>query len=161
MLTLIVARARNGAIGKGNEIPWHAPEDLRVFQRETTGGALIMGRNTWNSLPRRPLPGRLNCVVSRDTSVAEMVRADPVEAVTACYEAGYTRIYGAGGQRIYAELMPLAERLLITEVDVEVSEPDAVFPDFDPADWREVRNQLVRAGDPACTLREFLRATTA
>jgi dihydrofolate reductase len=56
MLTLIVARARNGAIGKGNTIPWHAPEDLAAFQRETTGGALIMGRRTWESLPFRPLP---------------------------------------------------------------------------------------------------------
>ena len=59
MLSLVVARARNGAIGQAGTIPWHAPEDLAFFQRETTGGAVIMGRNTWESLPLRPLPGRV------------------------------------------------------------------------------------------------------
>ena len=157
MLTLIVARARNGAIGRNNEIPWHAPEDLKLFQRETVGGALVMGRNTWESLPVRPLPRRLNCVVSRDKSVADMVVSDPVGAVAACYEAGYTRIYGAGGQKIYQDLMPHAQRLLITEVDLIVPDPDAVFPDFDPLDWREVRQMPVRSEDPACTLRELIR----
>ncbi|MGR3416285.1 dihydrofolate reductase [Paracoccus sp. (in: a-proteobacteria)] len=71
MLSLIVARAQDGAIGKDNRIPWHIPQDLRMFQRETTGGALIMGRRTWESLPVRPLKNRLNCVLSRDARVAE------------------------------------------------------------------------------------------
>ncbi|WP_300038010.1 dihydrofolate reductase [uncultured Roseobacter sp.] len=157
MLTLIVARAINGAIGKNNEIPWHAPEDLKLFQRETLGGALIMGRNTWDSLPVRPLPRRLNCIISRDTSLADMVRADPVTAVRDCYEAGYTRIYGAGGQQIYAQLMPLADRLLITEVDLVIDSPDAVFPAFEPTEWTEIRRQTVRPADPACAVRELVR----
>lgn len=73
MLTLIVARARNSAIGKDNDIPWFAPEDLAMFKRETVGGAMIMGRNTWESLPVKPLKSRLNVVVSRDASLTEHV----------------------------------------------------------------------------------------
>ena len=161
MLTLIVARARNGAIGRNNEIPWHAPEDLKLFQRETDGGALIMGRTTWESLPVRPLPRRLNCVVSRDQSVADMVVTDPVRAVAACYDAGYTRVYGAGGQKIYQDLMPHAERLLITDVYLVVPDPDAVFPDFEPSQWCEIRRTPVRSEEPVCTMRELIRVTPA
>lgn len=157
MLTLIVARARNGAIGKNNEIPWHAPEDLKLFQRETVGGALIMGRNTWESLPVRPLPRRLNCVISRDTGIADMVRQDLTSALSDCYAAGYTRVYGAGGQAIYRELMPIADRMLITEVDLVVSDPDATFPEYDPRDWNEIRCFVIRSEAPRCTVREFIR----
>ena len=64
MISLVVARARNGAIGRENTIPWHAPEDLKFFQRETLGGVIIMGRNTWDSLPFKPLKNRVNLVVS-------------------------------------------------------------------------------------------------
>ena len=81
MLSLVVARARNGAIGKDNLIPWHAPEDLAFFQRETTGGAIIMGRKTWESLPFKPLKNRLNCVVSSDKSLTEHVFATPEAAL--------------------------------------------------------------------------------
>ncbi len=63
MLTLVVARAKGGAIGRDGDIPWHAPEDLKMFQRETLGGALVMGRRTWESLPVKPLKNRLNIVV--------------------------------------------------------------------------------------------------
>ncbi|MGR3568543.1 MAG: dihydrofolate reductase, partial [Pseudooceanicola nanhaiensis] len=62
MITLVVARARNGAIGKGNQIPWHIPADLKLFQRETSGSAILMGRNTWESLPVKPLKNRMNIV---------------------------------------------------------------------------------------------------
>ena len=108
MLTLIVARARNGAIGKGNTIPWHAPEDLAAFQRETTGGAVIMGRRTWESLPFKPLKNRLNIVVSRDASVWETVAPSPQAAVEMAAAAGYARLYGIGGSSVYATLLPLA-----------------------------------------------------
>ena len=64
MISLVVACARNRAIGRGNTIPWHAPEDLKFFMRETMGGAVIMGRKTWESLPVRPLKGRMNIVVT-------------------------------------------------------------------------------------------------
>ena len=157
MITLIVARARDGAIGRAGEIPWHAPEDLRMFQRETAGGALIMGRNTWDSLPVRPLPKRFNCVVTRDAGLTEHVFGGVDDAVEACYSAGYTRVYGIGGARIYGEMLPLADRLLITEVDLEIEGADTYFPDFDLSAWHHNRSLHVRADAPRCELREYLR----
>ena len=100
MLTLIVARAQNGAIGRGNTIPWSAPEDLAFFQRETLGGALIMGRNTWESLPKRPLPRRLNIVVtSRPLHEEGALVASLTTARDMAEAAGYARVYAIGGCR--------------------------------------------------------------
>ncbi len=157
MLTLIVARARNGAIGKSNTIPWHAPEDLAAFQRETTGGALIMGRRTWESLPVKPLKGRLNCVVSSDPELADHVFDTPETALDFALQSGYRRVYGIGGEAIYHHLMPLADRLLVTEVDLEIAEADAFFPSFAPEDWRRKTELVLRSTDPRCVLREYLR----
>lgn len=157
MISLIVARARNGAIGKGNDIPWHAPEDLKAFQRETLGGAVIMGRNTWDSLPFKPLKNRLNVVVSRQKDLTDLVCGSVQEAIEACYAQGYHRIYGIGGQSIYREMLPLADRLLVTEVDLEIDQADAFFPDFNEADWTEVARSSLREDDPACVQRELMR----
>ncbi len=157
MLTLIAARARNGAIGKDNTIPWFAPEDLAHFQRETLGGALIMGRRTWESLPVKPLKKRLNCVISSDPTLAEHVFPSPEAALTAARAEGYHRLYGIGGEAIYRALLPLADRLMVTEVGVEIDAADAFFPQFDPAHWRETGRAVLRGQDPSCTLHEYLR----
>ena len=158
MISLIVARARNGAIGKDNEIPWRAPEDLAFFQRETTGGAIIMGRNTWDSLPFKPLKGRLNIVVStRGVPEADHVFPDLDAAVSFARDSGYSRIYGIGGARIYAGLLPRADRLLITEVDLTVDEADAYFPEIFAQDWHDTGAQLLRADNPRCEVHEYLR----
>ena len=157
MITLVVARDRKGAIGKGGDIPWRAPEDLTLFMRETTGGALIMGRRTWESLPKRPLPRRLNIVVSRDASVWETVAPDVGSAVAAGYADGRTRVYGVGGRRIYEDMLPLAHRILVTEVDLEVDGADAWFPDFDESEWREVRRVTLRDDGPRCMARDLFR----
>ena len=157
MLTLIVARARNGAIGRDGDIPWHAPEDLKLFQRETLGGAIIMGRNTWDSLPFRPLKNRLNCVVTSRDLEAPLLARDPVEAVETCYGEGYPRVYGIGGASIYTALLPLASRLMITEVDLDVPDADTFFPEFDTNTWEKVRSAPLRDADPKCTLTEWLR----
>ncbi len=156
-LTLIVARDQNGAIGRDNDIPWFAPEDLASFQRETMGGALIMGRRTWESLPVKPLKGRLNCVVSRDADLTEHVFSSPVAALEFAYGAAYRRVYGIGGAEIYRSLLPLADRLLITEVDLAVEGADAHFPDFAADDWREIGRVSLRATDPGSVLTEYLR----
>jgi dihydrofolate reductase len=137
MITLIAARARNGAIGKDNRIPWHIPEDLALFKRETLGGAIVMGRRTWESLPFKPLKDRLNIVVSRDTTLTEHVVPSVEDAIALAQSQGYFRIYGIGGQGIYEALLPLAHRLLITEVDTVVEDADAFFPDVGEG-WREV-----------------------
>ena len=102
MLTLIVARARNGAIGKDGTLPWHIPEDLKFFKRETLGGAIIMGRRTWESLPFRPLKDRLNLVVTSTLDLPGHTVPDLDTAIETARAAGYARIYGIGGRRFGA-----------------------------------------------------------
>ena len=159
MMTLIVARARNAAIGRNNTIPWHAPEDLAAFQRETLGGAIIMGRNTWDSLPKRPLPRRLNIVVTSrpadDGTDALFLPLD--KAVEQARAAGYLRHYAIGGAGIYRAFLPVADRLLITEVDLDVPDADTFFPDIDPGQWRLNTCLPLRQDAPRCVIHEFLR----
>lgn len=157
MISLVVARDRNGAIGKDGGIPWYAPEDLRRFKRETIGGAVIMGRTTWESLPFKPLKDRLNVVVSRDRSLADHVVGSVEAAVDLARAEGYDRIYGIGGQGIYRDMLPLAHRLVITEVDLEVDTPDAVFPPFDPEVWVRITAEPVASSSVGLVLTEWLR----
>jgi dihydrofolate reductase len=157
MISLIVARDRNGAIGKDNDIPWHVKEDLAFFMRETLGGACIMGRNTWDSLPFKPLKNRLNIVVSSQGVEHEYVDPDLESAIQFAQTRVNRRIYGMGGFGIYKAMLPLADRLLITEVDLEIEAPDTYFPEFEVADWREVgRTRLVNEG-PQCEIVELMR----
>ncbi len=157
MITLIAARARNSAIGKAGDIPWHAPEDLAMFKRETLGGALIMGRKTWESLPVKPLKSRLNVVVTSNPDLTEHTAPSIQDALALCQSQSYFRIYGIGGQSIYEALLPLAHRMLITEVDLEVDGADAFFPGFDEGEWREIGNQGLREDAPECVVKELVR----
>lgn len=157
MITLIVARAKNGAIGKDNTIPWEAPEDLAFFQRETIGGAMIMGRRTWESLPYKPLKGRLNIVVSSREMDAEHVCTSVDQALSEAFAQGYRRVYGIGGNGIFKALLPKADRLLITEVDLHIDAADAYFPDIEPADWDLAGQNVLREAVPRCELHEYLR----
>ncbi|MHA7857189.1 MAG: dihydrofolate reductase [Henriciella sp.] len=146
-LCLIVARARNGVIGKDNDLPWRLSDDLKHFKTTTKGCPVIMGRKTWESLPRRPLPGRDNIVLSRDgqyaapgarvyTSIDAAIEAGKGLAVV----AGKPEVFVTGGSAIYEKALPFADRLYITEVDTEI-EGDASFPDFDEADFDETRRE--------------------
>lgn len=157
MLTLIAARARDGAIGKDGQLPWHLPEDLAFFKRETLGGAIIMGRRTWESLPFRPLKERLNLVVTSTLKLPGHAVADLDTAIQTARDAGYARIYGIGGERIFHELLPRADRLLLTEVDVTVDAADAFFPAFDEGDWREMRTATIPGQGQPFVLRELIR----
>jgi len=157
MITLIVGRDRNGAIGKDNDIPWRAPEDMAFFKQETLGGAMVMGRNTWDSLPVKPLKNRYNIVVTSRADIGEVAVDSVEEAIDEAYAAGYQRIYGMGGARIYQAMMPLADRLLVTEVDVEVDAPDTFFPEFAVEDWDLINTRLLRSEGPKCTLTEYIR----
>ncbi|MEZ5607193.1 MAG: dihydrofolate reductase [Burkholderiaceae bacterium] len=146
-LGLIWAQARGGVIGKGGVMPWHLPEDLAHFKRVTQGHPVIMGRKTWDSIPPRfrPLPGRRNVVVTRQTALNEigMERASSLrEALRLCENS--EQIWIIGGAQIYAQALPLADELAVTEIDAEI-EGDAFAPAID-ADWREVaREPLVGA----------------
>lgn len=156
MLTLIVGTARNGAIGRANTIPWDVPEDLKFFAQETSGAALIMGRRTWESLPHRPLRGRLNIVVSSE-DVGGVSARSAEDALRTAKAAGHMRIYGMGGHRIYGDLLPHAHRLLISKVDIDVPDADTFFPDIDLSAWNLSDTHLLRRESPACQIHEYLR----
>lgn len=141
-LNLILARARNGVIGKHNTLPWHLPEDMTHFKRNTLGCPVIMGRKTWDSLPPkfRPLPGRLNLVVTRQTGwCAEgAVVAHSLESACAACPPDSTA-WVIGGAELYAQSLALASTAVVTEIDADF-EGDAVAPHFGP-EWREVTRE--------------------
>ena len=156
MLSIIVACAKDRAIGKDNMIPWFAPEDLALFKRETLGGAVIMGRNTWESLPKKPLPSRDNIIVST-TMTGENVVPSFAAACALARQMGHLRLYAMGGAAIYREALALADRLLITEVDLAVEAADTFFPAFDAAEWQLIHSQEIRSAAPRCVITEYLR----
>lgn len=137
-LNLIYARAANGVIGQNNALPWHLPEDLAHFKRTTLGCPVIMGRKTWDSLPPkfRPLPGRLNIVVSRNPGwhAAGAVHAASIGAALALCPAG-SDAWVIGGAEIYAQSLPLASRVVVTEIAQDFA-GDAFAPTLD-AMWQE------------------------
>jgi dihydrofolate reductase len=149
--TIIAAVAKNGVIGKGNALPWHLPEDLRHFKALTMGHVVIMGRKTWESLPERfrPLPGRLNIVVTRDPTF----RAEGATVVHSLQEAakvgsGGTAkdVFVIGGAELYAHALPLAQRLELTEIEAEVA-GDTFFPAYDRTQWREEKREAGVSAD--------------
>ena len=168
-LTLIAAVAQNGVIGKGNALPWHLPEDLKHFKQLTTGHAVIMGRKTWESLPPkfRPLPNRLNIVITRDPayvapgatvvhSLEEAVKvgtgpsqadAPPVGGSEPLLRArGASKVstggtaFVIGGAELYTHALLRAQRLELTEIDAAF-DGDAHFPTFDRTQWRETKRE--------------------
>jgi dihydrofolate reductase len=141
-LHLIYARARNGVIGKDNQMPWHLPEDLAHFKRVTLGQPVIMGRKTWDSLPPRfrPLPGRLNIVITRQTDwqAEGALRASAIEdAMRLCGDVPDAWIIG--GAEIYRQAEPLASSAVVTEIDRDV-EGDAFAPELGTS-WHEVQRE--------------------
>lgn len=140
-ITLIAAHAANRCIGIDNAMPWHLPEDFAFFKAYTSGKPVVMGRKTWESLPRKPLPGRRNIVISRNTGYpaegAEVVGSIG-EALSLC--AGAEEIIIMGGAQIYGQALPLATDLRLTEIDLEVG-GDAFFPEFSDAQWQEASRE--------------------
>lgn len=139
-VSLVAALDRNRAIGRGNAMPWHLPDDFRRFKALTLGKPILMGRKTAESLGRA-LPGRLNLVLTRSGSVP----FDGMRAVASIHEAkriavesGTNELCVIGGAEIYALTLQMADVLHLTHVDAEVEEADAFFPEFDPLEWRVV-----------------------
>ena len=141
MLSLIAAVARNRAIGKDNQLLWHLPEDMRHFRETTRGKPVIMGRKTWESLMTRPLPNRRNIVITRQADY-EAVGAEVVGDLQAAFAlcTDVPEIVVMGGAQIYAEALPLATDLRITEVDLNV-DGDAYFPSIDASAWQELERE--------------------
>ena len=150
-ITIHAAVAQNGGIGRAGGLPWRLSTDLRRFKSETMGKPVVMGRKTWESFPRRPLPGRLNIVVTRQ----QAYRAEGAEtapsledalrlAAGRCPDAGETCIIGGG--QIYDQALAVADCLKVTHVLADV-EADTFLPPIDPDQWRLVHAQDVPAGE--------------
>ncbi|GAO24233.1 dihydrofolate reductase [Alicycliphilus sp. B1] len=146
---LIYARAANGVIGKDGAMPWHLPEDLAHFKRLTQGHPVIMGRKTWDSLPARfrPLPGRANIVVTRQADWNEIgaQRASSLREALSVAEQTDSEAWIIGGAQIYAQALPLATRIEVTEIGRDF-DGDAHAPQLGP-EWQEVaRSRHVGSG---------------
>jgi dihydrofolate reductase len=149
-ITLVAAMGANRVIGLDGDMPWHFPEDLAHFKRTTMGGAMVMGRKTFDAIGR-PLPGRRTIVVTRSSewahdgvdvahSLAEAI--DMASAADDAAEDGAAEVFVVGGGDIYAQALPLADRLVLTEID-ESPEGDTFFPEWSRNDWTETARERV------------------
>jgi dihydrofolate reductase len=162
LVSLIVAMAKNGVIGCDNRLPWRLPADLAHFKRITMGKPMVMGRKTWESLPGL-LPGRRHIVVTRDKNY-QAEGCTLVHSLEQALEVAgeVPEVMVVGGGTVYKEMLPRADRLYLTLVNVEV-EGDARFPEIDYADWRELRRETHSADARnayTCTFLELERIKT-
>lgn len=142
-LALIVAQSRNRVIGIDNTLPWHLPEDLKYFKATTMDKPIIMGRKTYDSIGR-PLPGRTNIVVTRQTDWSApgvKVASTLEEAVALASAEQPEEVMVIGGAQIYELMLPAADRIYLTQVDTDI-EGDAFFPELPQDEWQEVSRQL-------------------
>lgn len=146
-ISMIVARSRNHVIGRDNQMPWKISADLQFFKRVTMGHPVIMGRKTWESIGR-PLPGRRNIVVSRNASYqatgGELVGSldDALESLSE-----FPRVFVIGGEQLFTQAFPKADRLYITEIDMNVEGGDTFFEVPNESDWKEVERTPGTEGD--------------
>lgn len=149
-LTLVAAVAHGGVVGANGAMPWHLPQDLAHFRRLTQGHPVLMGRRTWESLPPqfRPLPGRRNLVLTRNAAWQDR-GAQAVTSVAAALNAvaDAPELFVIGGASVWAEALPLAQRLVLTELDLQV-DGDTHFPPWDRAAFRRTAHEAHRAGAP-------------
>lgn len=143
-LSIIVAMAQKGAIGKDNDLLWHLGDDLKRFKKLTTGHPVVMGRRTWESLPKRPLPGRRNIVMTENPDF-EAPGAEVVHGVAGLFKALKgcdDEVFVMGGASIYELLLPYTKRLYVTRVYRDY-EADVYFPTIDMSEFT-----LVKFGEP-------------
>lgn len=135
MLTIIAALDRNRAIGFENRLLFRLPDDLKRFKQLTTGHTVLMGRNTYDSLPKGALPNRRNIVLSR--SLHELPGCEVFPSLTSALEACMTdeQVFVIGGAAVYKAALPLADRLALTLVDAVAEHADTYFPEWAPQDW--------------------------
>ena len=158
-VSLIVAYSTNRTIGRDNTLPWRLPGDLAHFKRTTMGCPVIMGRKTWESLGR-PLPGRRNIVITRQTGY----QATGAEIATSLAQAlkmtrDLTEVFVIGGAQIYAESLSVASRIVATEVHAQIP-GDAFFPELDSNTWQETsRSQQPAENGLSYDLVEYRRKT--
>ena len=147
VISLIWAMAINRVIGRENALPWKLPADMRWFRRHTLGKPIVMGRKTFESFGAKPLPERKNIVVSRDPGyIAPGALVAPSLQAAIAAAAPCEEIMIIGGASLYAQALPLARRLYVTEVQINV-EGDAFFPCYEPGEWKEVFEERYEADE--------------
>jgi dihydrofolate reductase len=156
-ISVIVAMSENGVIGDKGKIPWHIREDLQRFKRLTMGHPIIMGRKTYESIGK-PLPGRTNIVLTRSpdfTAPPEVLMFAGLDATLEhCRGQNHDSVFIIGGSKVFQIALPLADRLLITEVHQHVN-GDTKFPDYNRAEWQET----AREDGTECSFVEYVRTT--
>ena len=147
MITGIVAVDRNGAIGKGGKLPWHYSADMKFFKETTTGNAVVMGRKTWLSL-KKPLPNRLNIVLSRTSEIEpqeSLLVLQSVESVISIARDLETDLYVIGGEQVYRSFLPCIDKWIVTEVPLTVEDADAFVPENYLEGFRAVGSRELEA----------------
>lgn len=150
ILSAIVAIADNFAIGKGNDLPWHLPEDLKFFKRTTLGKPVLMGRKTFDSLGR-PLKGRLNIVLSSQESLelpeGVLLCHDLTNAIEQLKAEATEEAFVIGGGRVYEQSLDMLDRLYITRVHTTIEDAEVFFPQFDTEAWELVWEEAHQADE--------------
>jgi dihydrofolate reductase len=144
---MIVARSRNLVIGKDNQMPWKISADLQFFKKLTMGHPVIMGRKTWESIGR-PLPGRRNIVVSRNADL-QLTGAEVAHSLDAALATlnELPRVFVIGGEQLFTQAFPKADRLYITEIDIDVRGGDTFFEVPNSSEWKEVERTPASEGE--------------
>jgi len=144
-ISLIAAVSKNNCIGKQGGLPWNIPEDLKHFKQHTVGKIVLMGRKTWESIPEkfRPLPERLNIVISRQSDLAVPSGVETSLSIDDALRGHASdHIMVIGGAEIYRQTIDVADTLYLTEVDQTVEDGDAFFPEINRSVWKEVDREL-------------------
>jgi dihydrofolate reductase len=158
-ITLIWAQGHKRAIGRNNTLPWHIPEDFAHFKNITKGRPVLMGRKTWDSLPRKPLPGRINMVLSRDMEQppGAQVFASIADVLAYCEQQQFEELVVIGGAQLYEAFLGRADQVWITHVDLSVPDADAFAPELNASEWK-VRIAHSLNSNPASDALLYVRA---
>jgi dihydrofolate reductase len=144
MISHIAAISKNNCIGKDSDLPWHIPKDLKHFKEKTQGKTVLMGRKTWESIPKkyRPLPNRKNIVLTTQQDYETPQKVEVYDNIRDAIEAHQDEeIMVIGGESVYKDTMELAERLYITHVDQKVEGCDAYYPKIRGDQWQEIKRE--------------------
>jgi dihydrofolate reductase len=142
MISMIVAVAENGVIGKNNDLPWHLPDDLKFFKNTTKGHVILMGRKCFESFGK-PLPHRTNVIITRNTEYKQegaKVVHSLEDALSVAKEKQETEVFVCGGEEIYRQSMDKADKLYLTRIHAKV-EGDVHFPDYDEDQWELISEE--------------------
>ena len=157
-ITMIVAVAENGAIGKDNNLLWHISGDLKRFKAITTGHSIIMGRKTYLSFPKRPLPGRKNIILTSGDSIFEgAYTAKNIEQALALCDSD--EVFIIGGESVYRQFMPYTTKIYLTRVHRSY-EADTFFPELNMEEWKVVETEEHLDGEPPFTYMTMKRMRT-